>query len=202
MTFETWFLFLLAGIGMSLTPGPNGLLALTHGAMHGSRKTISTIRGGVLGLTALMALCMFGMGALAEASIWWLAVLKLFGGAYLVWLGIEVWRSPPISVMTGTTTSSAGRWELFRTGFLTAATNPKGLLFFTALLPQFIDPGRSVVLQFAIIAVTYAVTEFLVEYGFALAANRMSSWLARAGKRFNQACGAIFMAVGVALPLR
>lgn len=202
MQFDTWFLFFLTCIGMSLTPGPNGLLALTHGALHGSRMTLRTISGGVLGFTLLMALCMFGVGALIKASVWWFTALKILGGAYLVWIGIQVWRSPAIGVSTGAEATPADGWDLFRTGFLTAASNPKGILFFTALLPQFLDPGRSLAVQFAIMAATYAVTEFVVEYAFAAAANRMSAWLARVGKRFNQICGGVFIMVGAALPLR
>ena len=90
---------------------------------------------------------------------------------------------------------------MFRTGYLTAVTNPKGLLFFSALLPQFIDPHRSLATQFVVIALTYAASEFAVEYIFAASAQKMSAWLARVGRRFNQACGAVFIAVGAALPL-
>jgi len=145
---------------------------------------------------------MFGVGALIKASVWWFTALKILGGAYLVWIGIQVWRSPAIGVSTGAEATPADGWDLFRTGFLTAASNPKGILFFTALLPQFLDPGRSLAVQFAIMAATYAVTEFVVEYAFAAAANRMSAWLARVGKRFNQICGGVFIMVGAALPLR
>lgn len=202
MQLETWLLFFLTGIGMALTPGPNGLLALTHGALHGSRMTVWTILGAVLGFSVLMAICMFGVGALIKTSVWWFTVLKFVGGAYLVWLGIQLWLSPPIGVSVSAKPPAADGWGLFRTGFLTASSNPKSLLFYTALLPQFVDPEHSLMLQFAILALTYGVTEFFVEYAFASAANRMSAWLARVGKRFNQVCGGIFIAVGVALPLR
>lgn len=202
MQLDTWFLFFLTSIGVAFTPGPNGLLALTHGALHGSRKTLWTISGAILGFTLLMALCMFGVGALIKASVGWFTALKLIGGAYLVWIGIQVWRAPPIGVVTLESVPPAEGWSLFRTGFLTAATNPKSVLFYTALLPQFIDPGRGVALQFAILALTYAVTEFTVEYGFAAAANGMSAWFARVGRRFNQLCGGLFVLVGIALPLR
>src|SRR5512146_2934953 len=98
MPLHTWLIYLLAAIGLSLSPGPNGLLALTHGALHGRRKALYTIAGGALGFTVLIALSMFGIGALLKASIVWLAVMKWVGGAYLVWLGIQVWRSPPIGI--------------------------------------------------------------------------------------------------------
>src|SRR6478672_2606024 len=98
MDFNTWLIYLAASIGLSLSPGPNGLLALTHGALHGRRKALFTISGGVLGFVILIALSMFGIGALLQASIVWLTVLKWVGGAYLIWLGIQVWRSPPMDV--------------------------------------------------------------------------------------------------------
>src|SRR5678809_1213583 len=96
METDTWLIYLLAAIGLSLSPGPNGLLALTHGALHGRRKALYTIFGGAFGFVAVIALSMFGIGALLKASLAWLTVLKWIGGAYLVWLGIQIWRSPPI----------------------------------------------------------------------------------------------------------
>ncbi|MGJ5008513.1 LysE family translocator [Bradyrhizobium oligotrophicum] len=202
MALDTWLLFLLTSIGISLTPGPNGLLALTHGALHGGRRTLFTIAGGLIGFVLVIALCMFGIGALVQASITWLVVLKWVGGLYLAWLGIKLWFAPPVGVDLAGQTLAARPQALFRQGFLTAATNPKCLLFFSALLPQFIDPDRSLAVQFAVVAVTYTVTEFVTEYAIASAAARVRPWLARVGRRFNQVCGGIFVAVGLALPLR
>ena len=173
MALDTWLLFLFTSLGMSLSPGPNGLLVLTHGAMHGSRKTLFTIVGGMLGFTAVIALCLFGIGALLKSSLLWLTVLKWLGGVYLIWLGIKLWRSPAANYENGSVTQDSHGGALFREGFLTAATNPKGLLFFSALLPQFIDPNRSLPVQFAVIAATYAFTEFVTEYVLASAAQRV-----------------------------
>jgi threonine/homoserine/homoserine lactone efflux protein len=83
---------------------------------------------------------MFGIGALLQASIVWLTVLKWVGGAYLVWLGIQVWRSPPMQVRAIDGGNARPGWSLFKDGLLSAVTNPKALLFFAAFLPQFIDP--------------------------------------------------------------
>ena len=202
MALDTWLLFLLTSVGMSLSPGPNGLLALTHGAMHGSRKTLFTIMGGLLGFTTVIALCLFGIGALLKSSLMWLTALKLIGGAYLIWLGIKLWRSPAAAYENVSVTLDSHRWPLFREGLLTAVTNPKGLLFFSALLPQFIDANRSLPVQFAVIASTYAFTEFATEFVLASAAQRVRPWLARVGRRFNQVCGGIFVVIGTALPLK
>lgn len=202
MAVQTWLLFLLTSIGISLTPGPNGLLALTHGAMHGHWKTTYTITGGVFGFIVVIALCMFGIGALVQASVVWLTVLKWVGGAYLAWLGVKLWRSPPIAVGVSGDAIAVNGGALFRQGLLTAATNPKGMLFFSALIPQFIDPHRDLAIQFVVIALTYGAVEFCTEFAVAGAASKIRPWLARAGRRFNKTCGGIFVAVGIALPLR
>jgi threonine/homoserine/homoserine lactone efflux protein len=202
MDFNTWLIYLLAAIGLSLSPGPNGLLALTHGALHGRRKALYTIFGGSLGFIAVVALSMFGIGALLKTSLLWLAAMKWVGGAYLVWLGIQVWRSPPIGIDIPAAEQPRAGWSLFRQGALSALTNPKGLLFFAAFLPQFIDPARSLFVQFLVMAGTFAGIEICTELFIASMAQRISPWLRRVGRRFNQACGGVFMAIGVALPLR
>ena len=202
MDLHTWLIYLLAATGLSLSPGPNGLLALTHGALHGRRKALYTIFGGALGFIAVIGLSLFGIGALLQASVVWLNVMKWVGGAYLVWLGIQVWRSPPIGIeVRGSAESRPGR-SLFRQGALSALTNPKGLLFFVAFLPQFIDPDRSLFVQFVVMAGAFASIEIVTELFIASMAHRISTWLRRVGRRFNHACGGIFIAIGAALPLR
>ena len=202
MQLQTWFLYFLAAVGLSLSPGPNGLLALTHGALYGSRKTLFTVAGGALGFAVIIALSMFGIGALLRTSLVWLTVLKWLGGAYLVWLGVQVWRAPPIAAMTMQAEKSVGGGVLFRQGALSAMTNPKGILFFAAFLPQFIDPQRSLWLQFLIMAGTFVGIECVTEVLIASLAQRVSRWLARVGRGFNRVCGGIFLVIGLALPLR
>jgi threonine/homoserine/homoserine lactone efflux protein len=202
MDFHTWVIYLLAATGLSLSPGPNGLLALTHGALHGRRQALYTIVGGAVGFVAVIALSMFGIGALLQTSLAWLTLMKWLGGAYLVWLGIQVWRSPPIGLDVHGAAPQRPGWSLFQQGLLSAVTNPKGLLFFAAFLPQFIDPARSLVVQFVVMAGTFGVIEIATELFIASMAHRISPWLRRVGRRFNQACGGVFVAIGVALPLR
>ncbi|HVY05481.1 MAG TPA: LysE family transporter [Burkholderiales bacterium] len=199
---DTFLIYLFAATGLSLSPGPNGLLALTHGALHGRRKALYTIFGGALGFVAVIALSMFGIGALIKASLVWLTIMKWVGGAYLVWLGIQVWRSPTIGLEVNGTAGPRSGSSMFRQGLLSAVTNPKGLLFFTAFLPQFIDPARSLIVQFIVMAGTFALIEIATELFIASMAHRISPWLRRVGRRFNQACGGLFVAIGTILPLR
>lgn len=206
MQFQTWFLFFITAVGMSLSPGPNSLLAISHGALHGRRKTLFTICGGLSGFVLIIALCMFGIGALLQTSILWLTALKWIGGLYLAWLGFKLWRSQPAALPNADSSHpvvrAVRRRDLFKDGFLSAATNPKGLLFFSALLPQFIDPHGNLFVQFVVISATWVVLEFAVEFGLASAAARIRPWLVRCGKAFNRACGGIFMVLGLAIPLK
>ena len=202
MEFGTWVLYAAAAVGLSLTPGPNGLLALTHGALYGTKKTLATIFGGLLGFSAVIGMSMFGIGALLQASADLLTVLKWLGGAYLVWLGIQVWRSEPLGVASPTGRPESKSSQLFSQGFLSAVTNPKGILFFVAFLPQFIDPNSSLFLQFVIMAATFVFVEFWYELMVAALADRIQPWLKKVGKNFNRVFGSIFMAIGVLLPLR
>jgi homoserine/homoserine lactone efflux protein len=204
MQFQTWLLFFITAVGMSLSPGPNSLLAISHGALHGRRKTLFTICGGLCGFVLVIALCMFGIGALIQSSLLWLTALKWVGGLYLAWLGFKLWRAPPVALPSAqqATPTATRRRSLFKDGFLSAATNPKGLLFFSALLPQFIDPHAHLGLQFVVISATWVVLEFAVEFFLASAAAQIRPWLVRCGKVFNRACGGIFVLLGLAIPLK
>lgn len=201
MALDTWLIYLLASIGLSLTPGPNSLLALTHGALYGARRTLFTIVGGVFGFSALIALAMFGLSALLQTSASVLLVLKWVGGAYLLWLGIQLWRSPALHLETAVGKARLGNAGLFRQGFLSALANPKVLLFYGAFLPQFIDPRQPLAMQFVVMAATFASVEFVVEYLLARLAFRIRPWLAKGGRGFNRCCGGLFALIGVALPL-
>jgi threonine/homoserine/homoserine lactone efflux protein len=85
---------------------------------------------------------------------------------------------------------------------LSAATNPKGILFFAAFLPQFIDPARGLAVQFLVMASTFVVIEFVTELVLASLAHRIAAWLARVGRAFNRTCAVVFIAIGVLLPAR
>jgi homoserine/homoserine lactone efflux protein len=201
MALHTWLLYLAAALGLSLTPGPNSLLVLTHGALHGHRKTLFTVAGGALGFVALIALSMLGIGALLKASAGALTVLKLLGGVYLIWLGIQLWRAPAIHLRADASRADTRGAELFRQGLLTALSNPKALLFYGAFLPQFIDPRRDLLIQFVVMATNFVAIEFVVEYLLARLAHRIRPLLERVGKSFNRACGGMFVIMGIALPM-
>lgn len=203
MSVEAWLIYLIAAVGLSLSPGPNGLLALTHGALYGARATLATVSGGTLGFAVLIGMSLFSIGALLQATPGALSALRWLGGAYLAWLGLQLWNAPPPGTpndaQSARCSSSGSR---FRQGLLTALTNPKALLFFAAFLPQFIDPRAALPAQFLVMAGTFVVIEFATEMLIATGAHRVRPWLARSGSLFNRSCALIFIAIGIALPLK
>lgn len=203
MSLDTWLLYAVATLLLSLTPGPNGLLALNHGARYGARRTLATIAGGVLGFVILIGVAMSGLGALLLASERAFTALRWLGALYLVWLGVGLWRRPAATYRSTLAREGDPRSSstLFAQGFLVALSNPKVILFFTAFLPQFLDPAASLALQFVIMASTFALTELLVEGLLAVSAARVLPWLSTASnaRLFDRITGALFVGAGVGL---
>lgn len=202
MGLELWLIYLVAAIGLSLTPGPNGLLSLTHGVCYGFRPTIYTVLGGALGFFILIAASLAGMGALLAASEQAFTIAKWIGAAYLVYLGIRIWRAPASVLEVARQEEGPRRarplW-MFNQGFLVAVSNPKALIFFAAFLPQFMVPGISFAVQLAIFGGTFVIVEVLYELLLAVMAERIAPWLTRHGRWFNRAAGATFVGIGAAL---
>jgi len=202
MSLELWLVYCVAAIGLSLTPGPNGLLSLTHGACFGFRPTISTVLGGALGFFLLIAASLAGMGTLLAASERAFTIAKWIGAAYLIYLGLKVWRAPaPDVALAGREAAprEARRLRMFNQGFLVAVSNPKALIFFAAFLPQFMAPGVPYAVQLAVFGGTFVVVEIVYELLLAVMAQRIAPWLARHGRWFNRAAGATFVGIGAAL---
>jgi threonine/homoserine/homoserine lactone efflux protein len=127
--------------------------------------------------------------------------MKWAGGTYLVWMGFQIWRSPAIQLQPLESVAFITHFSLFRQGLLAAISNPKVLLFFSAFLPQFINLEQPIFPQFLVMAATFAVAEFLVEYLISRVASKLRPWLERSGKHFNRGCGGVFALIGIALPL-
>jgi threonine/homoserine/homoserine lactone efflux protein len=202
MSIELWVVYFMAAVGLSLTPGPNGLLALTHGAKFGFRAATFTVLGGAAGFFILIAVSLAGMGALLLASETAFTAAKLAGAAYLVYLGVQLWRSPaPVvaPVASGAGRPGASVFRSFAEGFLVAVSNPKGIVFFAALLPQFMTPGASYLLQLTVLGGTFVVVEIIYELLLAGLAHRIAPWLSKYGRAFNKVTGGTFVGIGAML---
>ena len=202
MPLSTWLIYFATVLVVSATPGPNMLLAMTHGIRFGLRRTTPTLLGLLLALALIMGLSAAGLGALLVTSEWLFGLVKYAGAAYLLWLGIKTWRSQPQALAEGEAEAQAGSgWAGFRTGFLVAMSNPKAIVFFTALFPQFMDPAQPQGPQLLILAATFFVIETSWQCAYAAGGARLKAWLNSPSrlKLMNRVAGGSFIAAGVAL---
>ncbi len=196
MQHSTWMLFLALSIAAVLTPGPAMLAILGHALASGSRPTLPVVLGNACGAVLLIGLSVAGLSAILLALPHGLQVLKWAGAAYLLWLGIRAFRSE-------TPSQSTPLRGGFRRGLLIAISNPKALLFFGALLPQFVDPARPVLQQFAILAATFATLELTVTTAVTFAAQGLGPILRKTPvvRRIHRAGGAILIAAAAIVAL-
>ena len=206
MSLQTWTAYLLASILIAFSPGSGAVLAMSHGLSYGVRRTQATIAGLQVGLLIILLVAGAGVGSLLIASELAFSVVKTLGAAYLIYIGWQQWRSSAaITVAEGSPSVSGtpvlSSRRLFFTGLLTNVTNPKGILFMVAVLPQFINPARALWLQLLLMAVTTVAVDLVVMHGYAYAASRLQKLFknAQAVKWQNRAFGGLLMAVGVGL---
>ncbi len=201
MTFATWITFVFAGTLIAISPGSGAVMAMSHGLAYGLRKASATVLGLQIGLLLVFAIAGAGVGSLLVASALAFGVVKTVGALYLMYCGVSQWRAAP-QPMAGA--AAAGHPPFARrvlTGFLTNATNPKGIIFMVAVLPQFISQQAPLVPQLAILGATMVTIDTLVMHGYAGLAAAMQSYFhdARAVKKQNRFFGAVLVLVGAAL---
>ena len=199
MSLPLWLGFLLAAILIAVTPGPGAVLSMSTSMRHGYWSALVAILGLQLAILVHLVIVAVGFGALLAASETGFAVVKFIGAAYLVWLGVQKWRAPPLPVDAEQV--PARRSGLFLHGLLVNLTNPKAIIFIGALVPQFIDPGRSQLEQYLLIAATLCLTDIAVMSIYALAAGRLGRWLhdPKAIRLQNRAFGGLFVSAGTLL---
>jgi homoserine/homoserine lactone efflux protein len=175
MTWHAWSAFFVVETALCLTPGPAVLLVLSQALTHGALKAVNSIGGILTANTIYFVLSATGVGAILLASYDLFFAIKWIGAGYLVWLGISAFlgKSKTLSVRRGEA-AVAGSSRLFWNGLVLQLSNPKALVFFTALLPQFINPHAALIPQIAILALTSVVIEFLVQLFYAVLAGRAS----------------------------
>jgi homoserine/homoserine lactone efflux protein len=208
MELQVWMAYFVASWAIALSPGSGAVLSMTHGLAYGVKKTSVTIAGLQLGLSVILLVAGVGVGALLLASATAFTVVKFAGAGYLIWLGLRQWRSrvDASAAQDGALQAQAGvpsARERFTIGFLTNVTNPKGIVFMVAVLPQFIDPARGLWLQLLILLATTVAVDLIVMHGYAFLASRAQRWLAtaRARRAQNRVFGGVLMAMGASLLL-
>ncbi len=168
MSMETWTIYVLTVLALMSTPGPSQLLMLTNSGVHGFRRSLATAAGDLTANALQMLAAGLGLAALIAASATALTVIKWAGVAYLVWLGVRmIRRAKPDEPGAPQGRRATSLKALWMQGFLTSAANPKAVVFFAALFPQFISAEAAFWPQFLILSVTYIVMDglFLSAYG-------------------------------------
>ncbi len=179
MPFETWTLYVLTVLALMSTPGPSQLLMLTNSGVHGFRRSLATAAGDLSANALQMLAAGLGLAAIIAASAAALTVIKWAGVAYLIWLGVRmIRRAKPDKPAPQGQQKRTSLKALWLQGFLTSAANPKAVVFFAALFPQFITADAPFWPQFLILSATYIVIDglFLSTYGLG------STWVV---KRFK-----------------
>jgi threonine/homoserine/homoserine lactone efflux protein len=201
MTATTLLLFVLVAFVAIATPGPTVLLALANGSRYGVRRSLAGMFGAVLSDFVLVGAAAVGMGALLAASEFWFGVLKYVGAAYLGWIGWRLLRSQGgLQLPESETVAAACSRTLFMKSFLVAVTNPKGYLFCSALLPQFIDPHAAQLAQYVTIAIVFVTLDFSVMLAYAFAGARAVRLLrSSAAKWLDRICGGALIALAASL---
>ncbi|ENO96017.1 homoserine/homoserine lactone efflux protein [Thauera phenylacetica] len=202
MSWTMWLAFLAAALVIAVSPGPGAVLSMSTGLRYGYAAALRAIAG--LQIALLLQLCVvaLGLGAVLATSEAAFAVVKFAGAAYLIWLGVHKWRSPPEPIGgDGEGLRVQSRRQLYAQGILVNLTNPKAIVFIAALVPQFIVPDRPQWPQFAIIGATMVAVDMMVMSCYALLATRFRPLLRnpRLLRLQNRIFGGLFVGAGAML---
>jgi threonine/homoserine/homoserine lactone efflux protein len=150
-----WLAFALASTILLIIPGPTILTVISYSVSHGYRVKLPLIIAVALGDSTALALSLLGLGTLLAESAFWFQVVKWAGGLYLIFLGVKLLRAGIKPLEFQRDTGYASSWKLFINTYLVTALNPKGIVFFVAFLPLFIDTSSNISQQLWILAVTF-----------------------------------------------
>lgn len=203
MHASTLLLFAAVAFIIIVTPGPTVLLALANGSRHGFARAACGMAGAVASDFVLVAAAALGLGALLAASEFWFGVVKWLGVAYLAFLGVMLLRSSGrLALPQACALPTANGRGLFMRSFLVAITNPKGYLFVSAFLPQFVDAHAPQGPQYAVLALVFAATDLAVMAAYAVAGAQVMRLLkARGALWLDRACGGTLLLLAGSLAL-
>lgn len=203
MTIEVWFYYVIAVLILTASPGPSSLLCMTKGVTSGWKVGAYTALGSLTAITAIMTLSFTGLGMVVASSEVVFNAIKWLGAAYLIYLGIKALTSKQerYEQVADKDTVKGSFKSNYISGFIVGASNPKAILFFTALFPQFIDPSAALFTQYSIFASTFVVLELSWLLFYAYLGSKSSSWVFGSGraKLFNRLTGGVFIGAGALL---
>lgn len=199
MTIEVWLAFIAVVLVFALIPGPTVILVVGQAITHGKKSVLPLVTGVLCGDFVAMSFSLLGLGAILATSATLFFILKWFGVGYLIYLGIKTWREKPSFDSVSLEGVSVSKKKMFQSSFLVTALNPKGIVFFVAFFPQFLNPGTEAAPQLLILMVTFlavvatTITPFAIFSG--LVSHKIQSYHAR--KNLNRVGGGALIGAGL-----
>ena len=200
MTPASWLLFAATEAALSLSPGPAVMLVVACALAHGWRRSLYATLGILFANALYFAVSATGIGSVIAASHELFAIIRWVGAGYLAYLGLMAIFGKPSPL---TISSLAGRPDggaaIFRSAVLLQMANPKSLLMFVAILPQFIDPAAPIGMQMLVLAATSIVPEFFILLGYGMLASRASRWATqpRYARMTDRVAGSLVLVAGI-----
>ena len=204
MSLNVLFLYLITIFVATIIPGPSMLLALTHGMNYGAKRTIASAMGNLTVTLIQATISIAGLGAILVTSEGVFHAIKWVGASYLIYLGISILLSPRIS-MSPSEYNNSKKWlslrKMYLQGIFVTAGNPKAIVFFTAVFPQFVDPGSAFLVQSCILLVTCSIVAFGCFMTYAISGQKIVSLFseAKVWKYVNRVIGGTFIGAGVGI---
>ena len=199
MSLELWLAYVIAASILLVIPGPTILLVMGYAMAHGRRSAWQTVPGVMAGDAVAITLSLAGLGALLATSPGLFTALKWIGAGYLVLLGLRAWRTPPALDAVADRAARREGWRIGLHTFLVTVFNPKGLVFFVAFLPQFMDPRAPLLPQGVVLASTFVGLGGLNALGYALLLGTLRDAFGRPAARrlLGRLSGAVLIGAGV-----
>jgi homoserine/homoserine lactone efflux protein len=204
MTMQSWLIYLALVTVATSTPGPAVLFIMTNATLHGWRKAAFAALGNIVGLFCLGIIAVTGLGTILNTSQVIFSIVKYAGAAYLVYLGIKLifQKSLDFSTMKNQLpTADVSSQKLFFQALGVALSNPKAIVFLTALFPQFIDVNTALIPQFSMLMATLMLFSFSFLMFYASLAHKIKTWLTQPHRinAVNRTSGSIFIGFGILL---
>src|ERR1700676_560167 len=201
MSLQLYFAFVAACIALPLWPGAVVMLMIAHGPRYGTPAALTNILGVQAGLAIVIGIVAIGLTSLMATMGYWFDWVRFAGAAYLVWLGVELIRSP-VEAVDADAPPPPPRGGFFLQGFLVLLSNPKVLVFFGAFIPQFMDMSKDHVPQVALLGITFMVVAAMTDAIYALLAGRARLFFsARRTRLVSRISGSFMIGGGVWLAL-
>lgn len=204
MELHTWILFVTVAMVAIASPGPAILLAINNSVKYDMKAVALSTLGNILGLFTLSSAAMLGLGVVLKTSAVLFMLFKIFGALYLIYIGVKQFRNLSNmfdAISLNQRKSKSEYFAIFRKGYLVCITNPKPIIFFTALFPLFLNTEAPLLPQFFILTFTFMTLSYSTIMLYAFFARSLKSWFRPKARAtwFNRVSGAIFIALGLGL---